>query len=207
MTDKLPPNLLALFAPRPPLRYILPGDFAPEDRKTVKIDGVGSYLAALKEYKETDVYEQTESWLQHHDRVKQEKKAKLEYLMKEGVKDCEYYQESSTGMVVFIANWNGAGADICLSTLYEDDLETLRRQVYMLTFGTVDKPQEDSKIKGDAFKTLFVARLSYDVDERDLRREFGRFGAIEHVRTFLPFIYFFSLFSCLYLQRRRFASS
>jgi U1 small nuclear ribonucleoprotein len=183
MTDKLPPNLLALFAPRPPLRYIPPGDFAPEERKTVHIDGIGSYLAALKEYKETDVYEQTESWLQHHDRVKQEKKAKMEYLMKEGVKDCEYYQESSNGITVFIVNWSEADPNICSWTPLEDGLRILRQQVNVLTFAIIDKPQEDSKIKGDAFKTLFVARLSYDVDERDLRREFGRFGAIEHVRT------------------------
>jgi U1 small nuclear ribonucleoprotein len=52
----------------------------------------------------------------------------------------------------------------------------------LLTLWTTDKPQEDPKIKGDAFKTLFVARLNYDVDEKDLQREFGRFGPIERVR-------------------------
>ena len=31
------------------------------------------------------------------------------------------------------------------------------------------------------FKTLFVARLSYDTKETDLEREFGRFGPIERV--------------------------
>ena len=46
-----------------------------------------------------------------------------------------------------------------------------------------DKPTEDPNIRGDAFKTLIVARLSYDADERDLEREFGRFGPVERVRT------------------------
>ena len=37
-------------------------------------------------------------------------------------------------------------------------------------------------MRGDAFKTLFVARLSYDTTEKDLEREFGRFGPIERIR-------------------------
>lgn len=44
-----------------------------------------------------------------------------------------------------------------------------------------DKPQEDPNIRGDAFKTLMVARLSYDATEQDLESEFGRFGPIERV--------------------------
>lgn len=44
------------------------------------------------------------------------------------------------------------------------------------------RPQDDPKIKGDAAKTLFVGRLSYDVKEADLEREFGRFGPIERIR-------------------------
>lgn len=40
---------------------------------------------------------------------------------------------------------------------------------------------EDPQVRGDAFKTLFVARLSYETTENDLRREFERFGPIERV--------------------------
>jgi len=36
-------------------------------------------------------------------------------------------------------------------------------------------------VRGDAFKTLIVVRLSYDATEQDLEREFGRFGPIERV--------------------------
>lgn len=45
-----------------------------------------------------------------------------------------------------------------------------------------DKPNEDPNIRGDAFKTLMVCRLSYQANEEDLEREFGRIGAIERVR-------------------------
>jgi len=48
------------------------------------------------------------------------------------------------------------------------------------------KPAEDPNIRGDAYKTLFVGRLSWETKTEDLEREFGRFGAIERVRTYHP---------------------
>ncbi|TVY87065.1 U1 small nuclear ribonucleoprotein 70 kDa-like protein, partial [Lachnellula willkommii] len=132
MTDKLPPNLLALFAPRPPLRFIPPSDHAPGERKTANISSLAAFLPQLQEYKATDVYEPTESWLQRKDRLKLEKKQHQEKLLKDG--PVSY------------------------------------------------KPQEDPNIRGDAFKTLIVARLAYDATEKDLESEFGRFGPIERIR-------------------------
>ncbi|MCJ1232416.1 hypothetical protein MMC14_000368 [Varicellaria rhodocarpa] len=132
MTDKLPPNLLALFAPRPALRYLPPSDHAPEERKTNNIGGIAQFLPQMKEYVETVPYEPTESWLQRKDRIKAEKKEKQEKLATEGFS--QY------------------------------------------------KPADDPQVRGDVFKTLFVARLSYDTKETDLEREFGRFGPIERIR-------------------------
>lgn len=50
MTDKLPPNLLALFAPRPPLPYSKPLDRDPAKRKGPTITGIGVYATALASY-------------------------------------------------------------------------------------------------------------------------------------------------------------
>jgi len=47
---------------------------------------------------------------------------------------------------------------------------------------SLDQPKSDAKVQGDAFKTLFVARLSYNATEDDLEREFGRYGPIERIR-------------------------
>ncbi|KAH7384040.1 U1 small nuclear ribonucleoprotein [Phaeosphaeria sp. MPI-PUGE-AT-0046c] len=91
MTDKLPPMLLNLFAPRPPLRWVEPSDHAPEKRCTPKISGIGQYLQAMKEYKDNDGYVPTDSWLQKRDRKKQEKKEKQEKLLTEGI---EQYKPS-----------------------------------------------------------------------------------------------------------------
>jgi len=47
-------------------------------------------------------------------------------------------------------------------------------------------PKSNPKATKDAYKTLFVARLSYDVDEEDLREEFERYGDVRDV-TIVPF--------------------
>ncbi|KAL2156416.1 hypothetical protein VTH82DRAFT_1161 [Thermothelomyces myriococcoides] len=132
MTDRLPPNLLALFAPRPPLRWVPPCDHPPEERRTASISGIAQYLPAMAEYEREYEYHPTESWLERRDRKQREKKEKLEKLLTEGPK-----------------HYN---------------------------------PHADPNIRGDAFKTLIVARLDYNADERDLEREFGRFGPIERIR-------------------------
>lgn len=89
MTDKLPANLLALFAPRPPLRYIPPTDRAPDDIKKSTISGVGQYVDELQKYGEEVPYNATESWLQRKARLKAEKKERLEKHLTEGVKSCK----------------------------------------------------------------------------------------------------------------------
>jgi hypothetical protein len=91
MTDKLPPNLLALFAPRPPLRWVPPSDHAPQDRKTAPISGVAAFLPQLQEYKENDDYVPTESWLQRRDRIRLEKQERHEQNMKEAPTLCKDY--------------------------------------------------------------------------------------------------------------------
>jgi U1 small nuclear ribonucleoprotein 70kDa len=88
MTDKLPPNLLALFAPRPPLRYIPPTDRAPDDCQKSTIGGVASFLGELQNYGEEVPYNATESWLQRRSRLKTEKKERMDRQLTEGVEKC-----------------------------------------------------------------------------------------------------------------------
>jgi len=132
MTDKLPQGLLALFAPRPALRYLPPTDHAPQDRRTTKIDGIAQFLPELAAYKDQDDYEPTESWLQRRDRLNEEKKAAVAKKLEDGLSGY--------------------------------------------------KPKDDPNAKdADPFRTLFVGRLPYDMGERELEREFNRYGRIDKV--------------------------
>ncbi|CAJ0649853.1 700_t:CDS:2 [Entrophospora sp. SA101] len=130
MTDKLPPNLLALFAPRPPLPYAKPLDRDPTKRKGPQISGVGSYVSLLKNY-DPD-YVPTETFEEKKKRKILEKKQKAEEAIKKGLEA-----------------WD---------------------------------PNKDENVTGDPFKTLFVARMNYEITEKDLRREFEIYGPIENIR-------------------------
>ncbi|KAF9954689.1 hypothetical protein BGZ65_003867, partial [Modicella reniformis] len=44
-------------------------------------------------------------------------------------------------------------------------------------------PSKDEKVVGDPYKTLHVSRLSFDVTEKDLRREFSMYGQIENIKV------------------------
>jgi len=129
MTAQLPGNLLALFAPRPALRYIPPADYAPEKRTTGSIDGMAQFLSALEE--EPVPYKPTKSWLQN----------KIEL-------DASRYERTAKLANLDLSDFN---------------------------------PKDDPKITGNPLKTLFVGRLSYQVTDVDLEREFGRFGPIRKI--------------------------
>ncbi len=80
MTDKLPPQLLALFQSRPPVRYLHPLDDSPEEKgtKDSTIGGLAAFLPHVDDYKENDDYHPTESWLQKRDRMRAENKQRIE---------------------------------------------------------------------------------------------------------------------------------
>ncbi|CAG8569642.1 8404_t:CDS:2 [Paraglomus brasilianum] len=130
MTDKLPPNLLALFAPRPPLPYSKPLDRDPAKRAGPLITGVGQYIPLLKDY-DPD-YVPTETVEEKKKRKIEEKKRHVEESIKNGLEE-----------------WD---------------------------------PSKDDNVTGDPYKTLFVARMNYDITEKDLRREFEMYGPIENIR-------------------------
>ncbi|CAG8474615.1 975_t:CDS:2 [Diversispora eburnea] len=130
MTDKLPPNLLALFAPRPPLPYSKPLDRDPAKRRGPTITGLGSYAPSLSDYDPN--YVPTETVEEKKKRKLEEKKQKAEEAVKKGLEEWE--------------------------------------------------PNKDDNVTGDPFKTLFVARMSYEMTEKDLRREFEMYGPIESIR-------------------------
>ena len=71
MTDKLPPNLLALFAPRPALRYLPPTDHAPSERRTAAVGGIADFLNDLQEYKQ-EPYESEDTWFERKEIRKEE---------------------------------------------------------------------------------------------------------------------------------------
>lgn len=77
MTSGLPPNLLRLFAPRPPLPYIPPSDMDPAKRKRLRYTGIAKYI---KEFGNDKEYQPTETADEKRKRLKQEKIDRIENL-------------------------------------------------------------------------------------------------------------------------------
>ena len=88
MTDKLPPQLLALFAPRPPLRYLPAPDTAPEKRKTPGITGLASFLSEIGSFDEEYVPTETEE--QKKIKRREERAVKQQKIIREGVDNCNF---------------------------------------------------------------------------------------------------------------------
>ncbi|XDV13126.1 hypothetical protein PO909_001610 [Leuciscus waleckii] len=113
MTQFLPPNLLALFAPRDPIPFLTQLDRHFEDPR----DAPPPTRAETRD-----------------ERLERKRREKME-----------------------------------------------RRQVVVETELKLWDPHNDTNAQGDAFKTLFVARINYDTTESKLRREFEVYGPIKRI--------------------------
>lgn len=129
MTQYLPPNLLALFAPREPIKYLPPVQKLPFEKKTSGYLGVGQFLSHFEDPKDTPPPVKVETKEEKRERKRKEKAELAAYKLEQN-----------------IALWD-----------------------------------PNANANGDAYKTLFVARINYDTSESKLRREFETYGPIKKV--------------------------
>jgi U1 small nuclear ribonucleoprotein len=55
MTQFLPPNLLALFAPREPVPFLPPNDKLPHEKKRLPYGGLNDFMTSFEVYTERDI--------------------------------------------------------------------------------------------------------------------------------------------------------
>ncbi|KAI7866120.1 hypothetical protein BDF14DRAFT_1743790 [Spinellus fusiger] len=130
MTDKLPPNLLKLFAPRPPLPHAQPLDKAADKRVGARVSGIADIVPMLRTYDLDYV-----PWKSVEERRREKMAARR--------------KKAEEHLVKALAQFD---------------------------------PENDEKMEGNPFNTLFVARLSYELTESDLMREFELYGPIKNIR-------------------------
>ncbi|KAJ1656458.1 hypothetical protein IWQ61_003975 [Dispira simplex] len=134
MTDQLPPNLMMLFAPRPPLAVLPPLDRDPSERRGPTLTGIGAYADMLKDENAIPSLERVnESNINRRKRVAEEKRLRNEAHVKEEM-----------------ARWT---------------------------------PDRVEQATSDAYRTLFVGRLPYDITEKDLVHEFELYGKVVKARV------------------------
>lgn len=126
VVDALPPQLLALFQPRPPLTFFKPANVT----KCRALDGISQYVSLF----EDETPPKPAPAETKEEKVK--RKAK------------EANERNTTKLEEAKAAWN---------------------------------PKEQHKDAGDAYKTLYVGRMSYETTEKSVRREFENYGPVKSV--------------------------
>ena len=85
MTQFLPPNLLALFAPRDPIPYLPPTVKLPFEKKTHGYSGIASYVRLFEDPKDTPAPVKIESREEKMERRKRERAELAAYKLEQGI--------------------------------------------------------------------------------------------------------------------------
>ncbi|KAF7697808.1 U1 small nuclear ribonucleoprotein 70 kDa [Silurus meridionalis] len=132
MTQFLPPNLLALFAPRDPIPFLPQLEKLPHEKHhNQPYSGIAPFIKHFEDPRDAPPPTRAET---RDERLERKRREKME-----------------------------------------------RRQTVVETELKLWDPHNDPNAQGDAFKTLFVARINYDTTESKLRREFEVYGPIKRI--------------------------
>jgi U1 small nuclear ribonucleoprotein len=85
MTQFLPDNLLALFAPRPPIEFKPPPDELLVNRKRIPIGGVAQYVKLFEDPKDTPAKRHVETKEERKAHRRKEKQELLAYKIEQGI--------------------------------------------------------------------------------------------------------------------------
>ncbi|CAN8004112.1 unnamed protein product [Ixodes pacificus] len=85
MTQYLPPNLLALFAPREPIPYLPPTDKLPHEKTPGTYTGVGKYLSLFEDPKDTPPPTRVETREERVERKRREKAEQVAYKLEQDI--------------------------------------------------------------------------------------------------------------------------
>ncbi|CAG2103284.1 unnamed protein product, partial [Medioppia subpectinata] len=85
MTQYLPPNLLALFAPREPIPFLPPAQKLPHEKKTRGYAGVGHLLSNFEDPKDTPLPTRLETREERIERKRRERAEQAAYKLEQGI--------------------------------------------------------------------------------------------------------------------------
>lgn len=90
MTQFLPPNLLALFAPRDPIPYLPPVEKLPHEKKTHGYSGLGAFLNEFEDPKDTPPPTRVETREERLERRRRERAEQVAYKLEQEIALCKY---------------------------------------------------------------------------------------------------------------------
>lgn len=188
----LPPQMLQMFAPGPPLTFAFP---MPPPKHKQPMKGMAEYVAhfaepgdpefapPVTEIPEPRIFQNTE--LQAQARVEVETIPERYYLH---ISLCPYASSTCQQHLQGHPCTQGSSRQCTPMRSFPMHLHAhhtppcAQNNAKNETAKAAYDPATDPHVEGDAFKTLFVARLSHDTSERTLLKEFEEYGPIKRVR-------------------------
>ncbi|KAL7421716.1 hypothetical protein Q5752_003487 [Cryptotrichosporon argae] len=191
MSSQLPPNLLRLFAPRPPLPYLEPLTKDERVRGPDKLTGITALVQRLRSEAEDDEYRQgmgAEAGDPAGRDVKMEDAIGASEAKANGAAAAKTEDTAKAK-----AKGNGKGKErkdeVSAKGVIGQEAVKMRRELRKKRQEQYKKdveknwdPNHDPEISGDPYKTLFISKLSSKTTEADLMREFEVYGNIERIR-------------------------
>jgi len=92
MTQFLPPNLLALFAPRDPIPYLPPADKLTHEKKRVPYMGIAQFAHFFEDPKDTPPPTRAETRDERRERKRREKAEQVAYKLEQEIAMCKLIQ-------------------------------------------------------------------------------------------------------------------
>jgi len=142
----LSPNLLPMFAPRPPMKWYPP---PAKPKKTQRMGGVAN---ATREFEEGRGDEE----------------------VTEGAPPVGLGARKPSGVYAIVTKRERAEK--------KREIQEEKSRALAEEGARTYAPNDDPNATSDPYRTLFIGRLSYDVDEEKLKREFEYYGAVSSVK-------------------------
>ncbi|RWS13829.1 U1 small nuclear ribonucleoprotein-like protein, partial [Dinothrombium tinctorium] len=172
MTQFLPPNLLALFAPRDPIPYLPPADKLPHEKKTKGYSGVGPYLCHFEDPKETPPPMRIETREERIERKKREKAEKVAYKLEQGIAlwdpHCNSNATTDPYKTLFVARINYDTSEAKLRREFESFGQI--KKVVICTDRVTGKPRGYAFIEYEHERDMHAAYKYADGKKIDGRR-------------------------------------
>ncbi|KAJ1035622.1 hypothetical protein NDA18_000399 [Ustilago nuda] len=162
MTHLLPPSLIRLFAPRPPLEYVAP--ISRHDRNP----------AATPLTKDASLLSSS-----HRRRIRTPLTG-VAATVERIASDTAAAGTSTDDIAVETSTSNLTHAPLTLAEIAAEKSRAEKAAIKTKGLETY-KPNQNANATADPYKTLFLARLSYDTTEKDLHRQFEVYGPIQQV--------------------------
>lgn len=172
MTQFLPPNLLALFAPRDPIPYLPPNEKLPWEKKTAGYAGVSAFLQEFEDPADTPPPTRVETKEERKERKKKERLEQVAYKLEQDLALWDPANDTNVGgdpfKTLFVGRIN-----------YDTSQSKLRREfeahgpvkrIYMVTNQKTGKPRGFAFIEFEHERDMHAAYKHADGKKIDGRR-------------------------------------